>query len=86
MNSLITVKASSCTDLNLYRVLKKYDERDGEITLLEDLPPHSLFLLNGKKFEKGHLRRKRYLCTEVQTKRQFLVSAVAEVEVEKVVD
>lgn len=80
LQSLVNVKASSCADLNLYRVLKKYNTLEQEILLLEDLPEGTQFALNGKYFSKGKLRRKRYLCTEIKTKRQYLVSALAEVE------
>lgn len=72
-------KAAGCTDLRLARVLKKYDN-DSETVHLEDLPENSAFTIrNGKIFIKGPLRRKRFLCTEVSTKRKYLVSSVAEV-------
>ncbi len=80
LNSLVNVKASSCSDLNLFRVLKKYNEDHHVKTHLEELEENEHFLLNGKQFAKGKLRRKRYLCTEVPTRKQYLVSALAEVE------
>jgi hypothetical protein len=80
LQSLVNVKASSCTDLNLYRVLKSYN-RDNHLVLhLEDLAENEKFLLSGKIFAKGKLRRKRYLCMEVKTRKNYLVSAIAEVE------
>ena len=80
LNSFVNVKASSCTDLNLFRVLKKYNDDHHAKTHLEELNENESFLLNGKHFTKGKLRRKRYLCTEVPTRKQYLVSALAEVE------
>ncbi len=80
LQSLVNVKASSCTDLNLFRVLKTYNENHHETIHLEDLSVNEKFLLNGKIFSKGNLRRKRYLCTELRTRKQYLVSAIAEVE------
>ncbi len=80
LQSLVNVKASSCTDLNLYRVLKQYNEGNHIVLHLEDLAENEDFILNGKFFKKGKLRRKRYLCTELRTRKQYLVSAIAEVE------
>jgi len=56
-----------------------YDENKEGIELLERLPKNAIFVLSGKKFIKGDLRRKRYLCTEIISKRQYLVNALAEV-------
>lgn len=80
LQSLVNVKASSCTDLNLYRVLKSYNVDNHLVIHLEDLAENEKFLLSGKIFSKGKLRRKRYLCTEVNTRKNYLVSAIAEVE------
>jgi SprT protein len=83
LKSLVNVKASSCTDLNLMRVLRTYDDK-GSVTLyLEDLDEHTHFELNGKWFSKGKLRRKRYLCYELSTRRNYLVSALAEINVKE---
>lgn len=79
MNSLINVKASSCSDINLSRVLKNYDEVKEGVKFLEELPKNAIFVLNGREYIKGDLRRKRYLCTEMISKRQYLVNALAEV-------
>jgi hypothetical protein len=83
--SFTNTKASSCSDLNLSRTLKKYDKGDDSITL-EELPMNSKFYLNGKKFEKGLLRRSRYLCKELNSGKQFLVHALATVELIKTYD
>lgn len=80
VQSLISTKASSCSDHQLSRVLKAYDERKENIALLEELPNNTTFALNGKHFVKGPLRRKRFLCEEIQSKRKYLVNALAEVK------
>jgi SprT protein len=79
MNSLVQTKASSCSDTDLSRVLKKYNLQETKQILLEDIPKNTIFVLQGKHFVKGELRRKRYICTDTQTKRQYLVHALAEV-------
>ncbi|MBS1551041.1 MAG: SprT-like domain-containing protein [Bacteroidetes bacterium] len=72
-------KASSCTDTALMKVLKKYDN-NSEYVHLEDLPEMSIFRLkNGRSFIKGGKMRKRFKCTDVKSKKLYLISPVAEV-------
>lgn len=80
VNSLTNMKASSCTDHNLSRVLLSFDRPDPGKVILEELPSNSSFLLNGREFIKGPLRRKRYVCREVSSNRSFLVSSLAQVQ------
>jgi hypothetical protein len=80
LNSLINVKASSCSDTNLYRVLSKYDPIPEDHHALENLPVNSLFQLNGRIFTKGNLRRSRFVCTENTTQKIYLVHALAKVK------
>ena len=75
-------KASSCSDLNLSRTLKKYDSANDSLSL-EEIPVNAQFSLNGKVFEKGLLRRSRYLCKELKSGKQFLVHALATVQLIK---
>lgn len=71
--------ASSCSDLNLQRTLKKYNQKENAI-YLEQLPDGSLFKTsNNKYFYKGKKIRKRFICTEKDTKKQYLFSPIAEV-------
>lgn len=83
--SLAQGHASSATDHQLLRVLKDYDpEESAEArTFVEDLPPASLFVLNGRIFRKGPKSRKRYKCDELNSGRQFMVHPLAEVEIWK---
>lgn len=80
MNSLINTKASSCSDIGLMRILKTYDNNPEDTVFLESLPRDSIFILQGKHFVKGELRRKRYLCEDLKTKRKYLVHALSEVQ------
>jgi len=75
--------ASSCSDLNLYRSLRKYDppKESEAILTVEKIPLKALFKLkDGRVFRKDEKLRKRFKCTEVATRRVYLFSPVAEVE------
>lgn len=78
--SLINVKASSCTDQHLYRVLLQYDPPKEGLCRLEELERDTIFELNGKAYSKGNLRRTRYVCTSTSNKRKYLISALAHVK------
>jgi hypothetical protein len=70
--------ASSCSDLDLLRILKKYDDRQGSI-LLEDLPEGVIFVYNERQFVKGEKIRKRFKCPEHGTKKVYLFNPLTEV-------
>lgn len=83
INYLDNPAASSCSDLNLYRSLRKYDapKVSEAILTVEKIPLKALFKLkDGRVFRKDEKLRKRFKCTEVATKRIYLFSPVAEVE------
>ena len=80
LNSLINVKASSCTDQELYRVLLSYDKQEKDVQLLEHLEKNSVFHLNGKNFTKGNLQRTRYVCIDNSNRKRYLISALARVK------
>ena len=50
---------------------------------LEDLPIGSVFSLKEKVFKSIELRRTRYLCEEIRTRRRYLVNKMAEVTLVK---
>ncbi|MGL5891385.1 MAG: SprT-like domain-containing protein, partial [Bacteroidia bacterium] len=75
--------ATSCSDLYLMRVLRRYDDAQAVYVHLETLPDDSFFLYNGRRFKKGMKRRTRFLCTEMDTRRHYLFSPLADVEPEK---
>ncbi len=75
----VSPKASSCADTALVKVLKKYDSCS-EYDHLENIPEKSIFTLrNGRTFIKGEKIKKRFKCTEIISKKHYLVSPVAEV-------
>jgi SprT protein len=72
--------ASSCSDTQLLKTLKLYDEGTGAV-FLEYLPAGCVFLYNGKRiFQKGERIRKRFKCTEIKTGNVYLFNPLAEVE------
>jgi len=79
--SMHDLPASSCADENLQRVLRKYDESKNGFVLVEDLPDGAKFLIeDGRLFRKGKKLRKRFQCTEINTRKLFLFSPVYEVK------
>lgn len=70
-------KASTCSDPNLLRTLRRYDKQDGQ-NLVEELPPGSLFRLqNGMVLRRGERRKTRFLCAEHLSGKQYLVHGLA---------
>ena len=78
--SIHNLKASSCSDIHLSRVLKKYDTSKRTLTL-EELNENTRFTINKKTYLKGKLRRTRYLCKEMSSGKSYLIHALAEVNV-----
>jgi hypothetical protein len=80
MEYLANPAASSCTDDQLYRSLKKYDKPSAAYVHIEDLPEGAHFLYAGNRvFIKGSKLRKRFRCREIKTGHDYLFSPVAEV-------
>jgi hypothetical protein len=78
--SLHDLPASSCSDVNLTRVLKKYDA-DNSVLLVEDVAEGTLFKTSdGRIFKRGRQIRKRIECAEVKTGKIYLFSPVYEVK------
>lgn len=79
-HSLIKGSASSCTDVNLYRILKRYDHKARSVLHLEDIKEGQLFQVNGTVlFRKGPKLRKRYRCKNLINGREYMVHPLAEV-------
>lgn len=71
--------ASSCTDVQLLRMLKLHDDDSASI-FLENIPINALFLYNGRLFKKGEKIRKRYKCMDLDKKSLYLFNPLAEIE------
>lgn len=74
-------KASSSTDARLSIALKTFDPEARKNSYVYELPTGSTFrLYNGKLFQKGKKRIKRYECVELATGKVYLFQPNAEVE------
>lgn len=81
MQSLTNPAASSCADVNLMRVLRKYDPMKEGHCLVEELHVGSLFVIKGGRvFQCGERVRKRIKATEIATGKVYLFSPVYEVK------
>jgi hypothetical protein len=71
--------ASSCTDHELMRTLRRYD-RDPR-PMLEELPDRTVFRFNDRIYVKGPQLRKRFRCHCLNDRRIYLIDPLAEVHV-----
>jgi len=79
--SLKNPAASSCADVNLMRVLRKYDPVKEGNCLVEELAVGAKFAIKGNRvFECGERVRKRIKATEIATGKVYLFSPVYEVK------
>ena len=70
--SIRNSKASSVSDLQLSRVLHKYDKTAGQLWV-EDLPENAFFRTEtGRRFRKGAKQRIRYKCRNLDNGRFYL--------------
>lgn len=76
---MVNPKASSFADTQLTNALRKFDKDAQAYVILSDIPEGSIFLFQGRYFQKGKLRRTRILCRELKSKRDYLVPADAQV-------
>jgi SprT protein len=80
LKSLHDLPASSCSDVNLTRVLKNYDAHNKTV-LVEDIREGGLFKTSdGRVFRRGRQVRKRIECAEQRSGKMYLFSPVYEVE------
>jgi SprT protein len=80
-NYIIKPSASSCTDINLTRVLSRYDEIDDAWSRLEDISFNSKFITrSGRMFIKGNKLRKNYCCIDVSNNHTYYVNPTTEVQ------
>jgi len=71
--------ASSCSDVNLLRILKKYDKVQRTV-FVSSIPMGGKFQMkNGRTFQKLELVRKRFRCKEIPSGDIYLFSPVSEV-------
>lgn len=78
-NYIRNPKASSASDHELFLALRRHNTKD-QVPVVKDLLPGERFLLSGRLFERGSVRRKRVECKEVASGKMYLVNAIAEVK------
>jgi len=79
--SLHNLPASSCADEELMRVLRRYDNDNGDSLFVEQIAEGGLFKMDdGSIFRKGKKLRKRFQCTEISTGKIYLFSGIHEVK------
>ena len=79
-NYLENPAASSCSDINLFKALKAFDEKPAGSLTVEQVLENQIFCLkNGRTFRKLNKIRKRHRCVEVKSGLIYLFSPIAEV-------
>jgi SprT protein len=68
-------KASSFADADLTRAFRLFDKNASQFACLSDLPEGSIFQFQHRYFKKGKLKRTRILCSEIKSKRNYLIPA-----------
>jgi SprT protein len=80
LNKNDLVSASSKGEMELKKLLRKYDD-ETDILYLEDINAGETFSLpNGRMFIKGKKRRKSFICAEVKTNRKYVIHPMAEIK------
>ena len=81
LNYMKNVKASSCSDDRLSRVLRRYDKDPG--LTVEQLELGEKFRLDGQVFVKGKKLRRRYECAAWPSGKKYRILGVAEIDKEE---
>lgn len=76
----IDPKATTDTDVVLSILLRQYDRAQQDKTYLFELREGQRFYIAGRVFEKGEKKIKRYLCTEVDSGKKYVIYPHAVVE------
>jgi hypothetical protein len=74
--------ASSCSDQQLQRILRRYDNNVKQTLVLEDIPENTRFRIgSGREFVKGKMVRKNYSCMDVKNSHTYFINPLTEVVV-----
>jgi hypothetical protein len=68
-------KASSFADADLTKAFRFFDKNASQFACLSDLPEGSIFQFQHRYFKKGKLKRTRIVCSDIKTKRNYLIPA-----------
>lgn len=72
---MVNPKASSFADVDLTKVLRKFDPGTKDMMVLSDVPEGCIFEFQGRFFKRGKLKRTRVLCREVSSRKDYLIPA-----------
>lgn len=70
-------KASSLTDQNLVKILRKYDIKSNDGMVLAKVEKGGQFIFRERYFKKIETKRTRALCLELKTGRKYLIAETA---------
>ena len=74
--------ATTHANIPLLQALRVYDANEGEgISTLAEIDQGQIFSFKKRTFEKMITKRTRVLCKEITSNRNYLISAMAEVEI-----
>lgn len=74
--------ASSVRDEKLVKVLNQYNRYQKDIIHLSEIEEGAIFSLHKKRiFIKGKKKRTRFLCQDYNSKKEYLINGIAEVEI-----
>ena len=76
---MLSPKASSCSDPNLYTLLKRYDYSN-DTYLLQTLQVGNQFLFNGATYQYLQLKRTRVLCLQINSGKKYLISKITSIK------
>jgi hypothetical protein len=77
--SMSNLAASTCSDPDLYKVLRQYDHKK-DVFLVEQIAMGELFKTEkGQIFKMIEKRRTRFLCEEERTGKRYLFPSIYEV-------
>ena len=76
---MLSPKASSCSDPNLYTLLKSYN-RSNDTCLLQTLQVGNQFLFDEATYQYLQLKRTRVLCLQIRSGKKYLISKISSVK------
>ena len=79
-NYFVNPKASTFSDYMLVETLREYDEQSDGFVNLSQIVHGAIFTLRHRKFIKGVKKRTRFVCKDVITGKNYLISGIAQVK------
>ena len=79
-NYFVNPKASTFSDYMLVETLREYDEHSDGFVNLSQIVHGAIFTLRHRKFIKGVKKRTRFVCKDVITGKNYLISGIAQVK------